>query len=117
MVGWSGRRTPTPALLKSLRLVPISEHEESSSLLSLEGFYGSWFAAPLDGAAGGRCPGRHRCRPAGLYASHLQLHGVGAGAYRHRRLRLRPIRVLPAAGAHAADLGGHAGPDWPRDVA
>ena len=93
----------------------IAGHEKSSSLslLSLEGVYGSRFAAPLDGAVGGR-PGRHRCRSSGVYATRLQLHGVGAGTDRHRGVCRGVFGLLRVDRAHAADLAGNSGAARPR---
>src|SRR5215471_17370277 len=85
--------------------------------LDRRGFYGSRFAAPLGGPICGRSPGRNRCRPARLYAPHLQLHGVGAGADRRCRPGLCPIRALRVARAYAADLARDAGAAWARHVA
>src|SRR5262252_10145642 len=66
-----------------VNIARVRNFPRSSALLG--GVYGSRFAAPLDGAVGGR-PGRYRCRPAGLYAPCLQLHGIGARAHRDRGL-------------------------------
>src|ERR1700719_4151002 len=92
-----------------------SEESPSLSLLSLEGVYGFRFAAPLDGAVGGR-RGRHRCRPSGLHAPRLQLHGVGARAHRYRGLCRGVFGLLRVDREDTAALAGHSGAARPRDA-